>query len=352
MTHSLKSLLAGRRAVAFGAGEYFGRYCDQSADAFAFLVDDSLAGRERSGRAILPVSALQAEGGDIVVFLFCRDFGAALLQLAPLGFSWGENVFDARWFGDGSHVGETYRVYASPEELAAAPDAEVYLAAGALWKSGKIVLRTLPGGPPAGVFLAEGAVLTTGDLLISSGARLSLGRSGVVELAGGVGLPYNFMLNCSLSSRVAVGAAVMFSPHSVVSTASYTRIDIGAGATFGPHLDVYAYAPVFIGAGAMFSSHVFVASGSGHDLMIKGEARPPRPVLVEERVWVGWGARLLAGAELGEGSMVAASSVVNRGFPARTLVAGVPARALAGEICWDRDYRAYKDLFYPRDEKL
>ena len=351
MTRSLESVLAGRRAVAFGAGEYFGRYCDQSARAFAYLVDDDLAGGERSGRPIFPVSALQADGVDVVVFLFCRDFGAALLQLAPLGFTWGKNVFDARWFGDGSHFGEDYRIYASPEDLVNAPGVEIHLAEGATWKSGRIVVRTLPGETPAGVFLAEEAALTTGDLLISSGTRLSLGRSGSVTLGGSLGLPDDFVLNCSLGSCVTVGSGVIFSPHSGVSAASYTRIDIGAGATFGPHLDLYAYAPISIGAGAMVSSHVFAASGSGHDLVVKGEVRPPRPVVIGERVWVGWGAFLLAGADLGEGSMVAASSVVNRSFPARTLVAGVPAKALAGGIDWNREYHAYKKLFYPRERR-
>jgi len=351
MTPSLAKLLAGRQSVAFGAGEYFGRYCERSAEAFAYFVDDALAGGNLSGRAILPVSALRADVDKVVVFLFCRDYGSALLQLASLGFTWGKNVFDARWFGDGTHVGESYQVYASWEELAASSKAEVHLAAGAHWKSGRIVLRTLPSGPPAGVFLAEGAMLITGDLLISSGTRLSVGRSGLVDLAGGVELPGEFSLNGSLGSRVTVGAGVIFSPHSVVNTASYTRIDIGDGATFGPHLDLYAYAPVSIGAGVMVSSYVFVASGSGHDLVVQGEARPPRPVLLGERVWVGWGARLLGGAELGEGCMVAASSMVNRCFPTRTLVGGVPAKALQGGIRWDRDYRAYKKLFYPRKQE-
>jgi acetyltransferase-like isoleucine patch superfamily enzyme len=150
-----------------------------------------------------------------------------------------------------------------------------------------------------------------------------------------------------LHSKVNVGDAVVFSADSVVNTASHTRIEIGEGCTFGPHLDFYAYAPIEIGVGCMFSSHVFVVSGAGHDLIVDGQAKLPLPVCLGERVWVGWGAKLLGGAKLGEGSVVASGSIVNRAWPSRSLVAGVPAKLVASEIEWDRDYRAYKKLFYP-----
>lgn len=351
MKSTLESVLAGRRAVAYGAGEYFGRYCSRSAAAFDYLVDDVLAGRERGGRPILPVSQLATDSDTAVVFLFCRDLGPALLRLAPMGFTWGKNLFDARWFGDGSHIDETYQVFSSLDALANTPGVHVHLASGAKWRSGIVILRTLSSGQPAGVFLAEDAELTAGDIVISSGTRLSVGRSGVLELRNGLSLCSELTLNCSLASHMSVGAGVVFSPCSVLCTASYTRIEIGAGTTFGSHLNMYAYAPISIGAGGMFSSHIFVVSGSGHDLVIDGHGRPPRPVLVGERVWVGWGAKLLAGTNLGTGSMVAASSVVNREFPSHTLVAGVPAKAVTQGISWDRDYRAYKQMYYPSEEK-
>jgi UDP-2-acetamido-3-amino-2,3-dideoxy-glucuronate N-acetyltransferase len=43
---------------------------------------------------------------------------------------------------------------------------------------------------------------------------------------------------------------------------------------------------------------------------------------------VGGGARILPGIEVGEEAVVAAGSVVTRDVPARTLVMGVPARAV------------------------
>jgi maltose O-acetyltransferase len=48
-------------------------------------------------------------------------------------------------------------------------------------------------------------------------------------------------------------------------------------------------------------------------------------VHVEEGVWIGAGCIILGDVVIGEGSVVAAGSVVNRDVPPNTLVAGVPA---------------------------
>jgi acetyltransferase-like isoleucine patch superfamily enzyme len=57
---------------------------------------------------------------------------------------------------------------------------------------------------------------------------------------------------------------------------------------------------------------------------------PPRaaPVVVEAGAFVGANVTLLPGVRVGSQSFVAAGSVVTADVPARTLVAGVPARAL------------------------
>lgn len=347
MKSSLPGILKGRPAIAYGAGEYFSRFCDRTAEAFEYFVDDALVGQNRNGIPIRAVASLGSEQREVCVFLFCRDIGAALLALDGYGLRWRENVFDARVFGDGSQVYEDYRILRSVEEAESAAEIELHQGDGARWTAGKILVRKTPGARSTGIFLAEDATLNCDNLVLSSDSRICCGRGGVTTLRGIVSLPHDFTLNCSLASSVEIGDGVIFSPHTVVNTASYTSIRIGARTTFGPNLDLYAYAAIEIGEGCMFSSQVFVASGAGHDLVVESEPKPPKKIALGDRVWIGWGTRLLAGAELGAGSMTAAGSVVNRAFPGCSLVAGIPARAIASGISWDRDFSAYKKLFHP-----
>lgn len=51
-----------------------------------------------------------------------------------------------------------------------------------------------------------------------------------------------------------------------------------------------------------------------------------RPVVIRDKVWLGFNVIVLKGVTIGEGSVVAAGSVVTRDVPDFTLVAGNPAR--------------------------
>ena len=59
--------------------------------------------------------------------------------------------------------------------------------------------------------------------------------------------------------------------------------------------------------------------------------RPPfltRPVIVENDVWIGFGAVLLKGVRVGQGVIVGAGSVVTKDVPAGMFVSGNPARVI------------------------
>ena len=51
----------------------------------------------------------------------------------------------------------------------------------------------------------------------------------------------------------------------------------------------------------------------------------PKPIVVEDGVWVGMHSLILPGVTLGRGCVVSAGSVVAQDVPPNTLVAGNPA---------------------------
>lgn len=53
-----------------------------------------------------------------------------------------------------------------------------------------------------------------------------------------------------------------------------------------------------------------------------------RPIVIEDKVWVGIGATILPGVTLGYGCIVGAGSVVTHDVPAMSIVAGNPARVI------------------------
>lgn len=54
----------------------------------------------------------------------------------------------------------------------------------------------------------------------------------------------------------------------------------------------------------------------------------PRPVVLEDNVWVGFGAIILPGVRLGEGCVVASKAIVNQNVEPYTVVAGDPLRII------------------------
>lgn len=109
-----------------------------------------------------------------------------------------------------------------------------------------------------------------------------------------------------------------------------TSVKIGRGTfiNYGAFIDCAA--PVEIGERVSFGPRVMVLTGSHH---IGGRERragaaTAHPVRVGDGAWVGAGATLLPGVQVGARSIVAAGSVVTADVPEDSLVGGVPAQVI------------------------
>lgn len=81
---------------------------------------------------------------------------------------------------------------------------------------------------------------------------------------------------------------------------------------------------VVISARVMFITH----ADTGNRIMSSWYPRIEGPIRIGRGSWIGAGAIILPGVELGECCVVGAGAVVNKSWPARSVIAGVPARLL------------------------
>jgi acetyltransferase-like isoleucine patch superfamily enzyme len=99
------------------------------------------------------------------------------------------------------------------------------------------------------------------------------------------------------------------------------RVFINTGAT------VVATHSIVVGDDCLIGDLVAIFDTDFHAME---PSRPPRvaPVRLGDNVWVGRSAMILPGVTIGDHAIIAAGSIVTGDVPARTLMAGVPARPI------------------------
>lgn len=101
-----------------------------------------------------------------------------------------------------------------------------------------------------------------------------------------------------------------------------------------------AYASAVIGKDCLFSSSIKLRTHDAHHIFDRNtheRVNVPKDVVLYNHVWVGEGACLLPGANIGEGSVVAAKAVTSSTFGDHVIIAGVPAKVIRENICWSKD---------------
>jgi acetyltransferase-like isoleucine patch superfamily enzyme len=108
---------------------------------------------------------------------------------------------------------------------------------------------------------------------------------------------------------------------------------IGAKSVIGQECTISAFQRIAIGRECMIADRVMlidfdhVTADVERPIRVQGILK--RDVTVADNVWIGYGACLLRGVNVGTNSVIGAGAVVTRDVPANVIAAGVPARVVA-----------------------
>lgn len=157
----------------------------------------------------------------------------------------------------------------------------------------------------------EGSIINPSFLLLVGPQYISIGK------------------NCYLGSRVQLTAwdkvnGVSFSPY----------IEIGDGSSIGDESHVSCINRIIIGKGVRSGKRILITDNSHgnssfEELDISPSLRPmvsKGQIIIEDNVWIGEKATIVANVKIGRGSIVAANSVVTKDVPPYCVVAGSPAK--------------------------
>lgn len=119
------------------------------------------------------------------------------------------------------------------------------------------------------------------------------------------------------------------------STEIKPKLIIGHNVGIGWQTTIAVGSKVILGDNVRMGGRNFIAGYPGHPLDAQERAKglPDHEnqigdVILEKDVWIGTGAMIMAGVTIGEGSIIAAGSIVTKSLPSNVLAGGNPARII------------------------
>lgn len=189
-------------------------------------------------------------------------------------------------------------------------------------------------------------------------------RGNTVETPPGVDLPVGLKLKFEGDNNRLVAHGPFETPRGLYLEFSSNggRCDIGQGSSFGSGIirvgrecsvefgaefsvtkEIYLEATeaqtISFGPDCMVASYVTVRTGDGHVIFDRASGErinPSRSIKVGAHVWLGDRSTILGGADIGDGCIVGAQSLLKKRAEPHCLVAGVPAKLIRENIEWSR----------------
>lgn len=177
------------------------------------------------------------------------------------------------------------------------------------------------------------------------GRNVSIRHAHLLKAGRGVVLDDNVFIDAlgewgvRLGDGVTIARGTVIKSSSVLWTTSKGFV-MGSNSSLGDYSFVGAAGGVKIGSNVLGGQRLsFHSENHNYDdatRPIREQGVRREGIVVEDDCWLGSGAIFLDGVTVGRGSVVAAGSVVTRGVPAYSIVAGVPAKVIGRRGQGDR----------------
>lgn len=180
-------------------------------------------------------------------------------------------------------------------------------------------------------------------LLAGPGAGIRRDRSSTVALGARCVLAEGALVRsirgkAGSGSAVVLGAGTALKERALVLATS-GAVTIGERSAIGRASEVVANGgSITIGSDVRIAANCFLSTANHRfdnpSLPIARQGIRVRDVVVEDDVWIGFGACVLPGVTIGRGSIVGAGAVVTKDVPSGSIVGGVPARIIGRRPGW------------------
>ncbi len=89
-----------------------------------------------------------------------------------------------------------------------------------------------------------------------------------------------------------------------------------------------------IGRNVVIAARTCIRDHDAHTIKSSAHQKTS-PVKIGNKVWIGTNATILKGVTIGDGAIIAAGAVVTKDVPAKTIVAGIPAKCIREDVSWE-----------------
>lgn len=163
---------------------------------------------------------------------------------------------------------------------------------------------------------------------------LRFGKNSII----GVNSTFIGLKKISIGNNTKIGCHAVITAWEKINNVLYSpHIIIGNNCSIGEYVHITSINHIEIGSNVLMGRRVTISDNSHGRNLSKDEIQiPPNQrkiyskggVIIEDNVWIGDKATILAGVKIGYGAIIGANSVVTKDIPPYCVVGGNPARIL------------------------